>query len=276
MNVACVQYTASLDWKRDIHTALRLLEEAVAQGASIAVLPEYCAGIGVRNGLLQGDSFDEEHHPVLGILSKFASDNAIEVIAGSVGISTKDGKSFNSSFVIHADGKFAARYDKIHLCDIDLPDHRIRESASVAPGNRLVIAKTRAGAVGLSICYDLRFPQIYRRYAQAGAALITIPAAFLKKTGIAHWSTLIRARAIETGCFLFASAQCGQLENGLELYGHSMIVDPWGVVLAEAGDEPGVITASIDLALVAEARRNIPAWSSHASDTPALISLISD
>jgi predicted amidohydrolase len=149
----------------------------------------------------------------------------------------------------------------MHLCDIDLPDRQIRKSATVAPGDRPVLTSCAFGKLGMSICYDLRFAHLYRRYAQAGANVLSVPAAFMRHTGSAHWHTLIRARAIETGCFVIAAGQCGQFDNGVELYGHSLIVDPWGRVLAEAGDEPGVVTAELDVRLVKEARDKVPAWS---------------
>jgi predicted amidohydrolase len=276
MKVACIQYTASSDWRHDVETALRLLDEAVGQGAELVVLPENCAGVGTIDGILTVAAFNEEEHPVLAAFSQFASKNRIELIVGSVGTLAGDGRRFNSSFMLRANGEIAARYDKIHLCDIDLPDRQIRESAVVAPGKQLVTAFSKAGVLGLSICYDLRFPHIYRRYAQAGASVLTVGAAFTRHTGRAHWDTLIRARAIETGCFVLAAGQCGQFDNGLELYGHSMIVDPWGRVLAEAGDEPAVITASIDPSLVAEARQNVPAWSLQVSDEAERIPLTGD
>ncbi|MFM0047115.1 carbon-nitrogen hydrolase family protein [Paraburkholderia sediminicola] len=266
MTAACIQYTATSDWRRDVDTALMMLEDAIDREVDIAVLPEVCAGIDTSNGLFRPVAYTEAEHPALIEFSNFASANGIEIVVGSVGILAGDGRIFNSSFMIGSDGKVNARYDKVHLCDIDLPDRQVRESASVAPGTKLAIARSRAGGVGLSICYDLRFPHIYRRYAQAGANLIIVPAAFMRHTGRAHWHTLIRARAIETGCYVLAAGQCGQFENGVELFGHSLIVDPWGRILAEAGDESTIITASIDTEQVSHARQNVPAWNRQASD----------
>lgn len=261
MTAACIQYTASTDWQRDLDTALHWLEVAAARGATLAVLPEVCVGVGTRNGLPAPVAFAQDEHPALKEFSRFAAQNGMELVAGSIGILADDDRIFNSSFMIGADGEIKARYDKIHLCDIDLPDREIRESASVAPGNCPVMTSSRLGKLGMSICYDLRFPHLYRKYAQAGANVLTLPAAFMRHTGSAHWHTLIRARAIETGCFVLAAGQCGQFGNGVELYGHSLIVDPWGRVLAEAADEPGLITAAIDVRLIAEARAKVPAWS---------------
>jgi predicted amidohydrolase len=263
---ACVQYTASSDWKRDVDTALNWLEIAVGRGATLAVLPEVCAGVGTRGGLPAPVAFAEAEHPALRSFAAFASRNKIEILAGSIGVLADDGRIFNSSFMIGSDGSIKDRYDKIHLCDIDLPDRQIRESASVAPGVHPVLTSCGLGKLGMSICYDLRFAHLYRLYAQAGAAVLTVPSAFMRHTGSAHWHTLIRARAIETGCFVLAAGQCGRFGNGVELYGHSLIVDPWGGILAEAGDEPGIVTAELDVRLVKEAREKVPAWSLQASE----------
>jgi predicted amidohydrolase len=258
---ACIQYTASTDWKKDVDTALHWLEIAAARGATLAVLPEVCAGVGTRGGLPAPVAFAEAEHPALREFSAFAAQYKIEILAGSIGILAPDDRVFNSSFMIGADGAIKDRYDKIHLCDIDLPDRQIRESATVAPGVRPVLSSCGLGKLGMSICYDLRFAHLYRLYAQAGANVLSVPSAFMRHTGSAHWHALIRARAIETGCFVLAAGQCGKFENGVELYGHSLIVDPWGRILAEAADEPGIITAELDARLVKEARDKVPAWS---------------
>jgi predicted amidohydrolase len=265
---ACVQYTASTDWQRDVDTALYWLDIAVVHGATLALLPEVCAGVGTRGGLPAPVAFAEDEHPALKALSAFARERGVEVIAGSIGILSDDDRILNSSFMIGADGAIRSRYDKIHLCDIDLPDRQIRESATVSPGTGPVLSSCALGKLGMSICYDLRFPHLYRHYAQQGATVISVPSAFMRHTGEAHWHTLLRARAIETGCFVLAAGQCGRFENGVELYGHSLIVDPWGRVLAEAADEPGVITAELDVRLVQEARGKVPAWSLQPGETP--------
>jgi predicted amidohydrolase len=173
-----------------------------------------------------------------------------------------DGRVANRSLLVDATGHVAARYDKIHLFDVDLgPSESYRESDVIAPGDRLVVAPTPWGRLGLSVCYDLRFPHLYRALAKAGADFLAIPAAFTRTTGAAHWHVLVRARAIETGCYVLAPAQCGTHAEGRLTFGHSLIVDPWGTVLADAGGETGVITAEIDAAQVAEARRRVPALS---------------
>ena len=182
------------------------------------------------------------------------------MLAGSLAVRLPDGRVANRSVLFDKEGRVAARYDKIHLFDVDLGNgESYRESATIAPGDRAVIAKTPWGPIGLTVCYDLRFPHLYRTLAQRGANFIAIPAAFTRTTGQAHWHVLQRARAIETGCYVFAPGQCGTHAEDRQTYGHSLIVDPWGAVLADGGEQVGIITARIDPAQVAAARRKIPA-----------------
>ena len=196
---------------------------------------------------------------MLPAMAGLAQAHGLWLLIGSVGVKAEDDRIFNRSFMLSPDGTVAARYDKIHLFDIDLGGGRAyRESATIAAGSKGVIAPCVEGAVGLSICYDIRFPHLYRAYAQAGAEILAGPAAFTRVTGEAHWHVLQRARAIENGAFVISPGQCGTLAGGAECFGHSLIVDPWGRVLADGGTEPGVVTAEIDLGLVAETRRRIP------------------
>jgi predicted amidohydrolase len=168
-------------------------------------------------------------------------------------------KLANRSFLIDADGAIVADYDKIHLFDVDLGGGEVyRESSSYAPGNKVVMADTPWGKLGMTICYDMRFPHLYHRLAQDGADFISVPSAFTRPTGRAHWHVLLRSRAIETGCYVFAPAQCGDHAGGRKTYGHSMIIDPWGEVLADGGEEPGFVVADIEPAKVAEAREKMP------------------
>ncbi len=171
------------------------------------------------------------------------------------------GRVWNRSYLVDAEGEIRARYDKIHLFDVDLAGGEgYRESVVIAPGDAAVIAETPFGGVGLSVCYDLRFPQLYRALAKTGASILLVPAAFTRTTGKAHWHVLLRAWAIETGCFVVAASQCGEAPDGrLARYGHSLVVGPWGEVLADAGEGPGAVTASLDLAQVEQARGAIPA-----------------
>ena len=181
------------------------------------------------------------------------------LLIGSLSIAVEGGKVANRSLLVDPTGNIVARYDKIHLFDVDLGEtESYRESATIAPGDRAVLAETPWGPLGMTVCYDLRFPQLYRTLAQRGALFLSIPAAFTRTTGRAHWHILQRARAIENGAFVFAPAQCGTHAEGRETYGHSLIVDPWGAVLADGGEEPGIVFAEIDPAAVASARNRIP------------------
>jgi predicted amidohydrolase len=190
-----------------------------------------------------------------------AREHAVWLAIGTLGVRAPDGRIWNRSYLVDPNGAIRARYDKIYLFDVDLAGgETYRESATIAPGEQAVVAETPFGGVGLSICYDLRFPQLYRALAKADARILMVPAAFTRTTGRAHWHVLLRARAIETGCFVLAASQCGEAPDGrLARYGHSLIVSPWGEVLADAGAEPGFVTASLDLGEVDAARRAIPA-----------------
>ncbi|MEZ5716224.1 MAG: carbon-nitrogen hydrolase family protein [Paracoccaceae bacterium] len=255
---ACVQMSATPDIEADIATDLALMEQAAAAGAQLIALPEYCAGLDVEDGALAPVAFPEAAHPALAAFSGFARDRAVELLIGSIAVSEPD-RLVNRSFHIGRDGAVLARYDKIHMFDIDLgPDGRYCESDVIAPGTQATLTETHGARAGLSICYDLRFPHLYRDYARAGADILFIPAAFTRKTGAAHWHVLQRARAIENGAFVIAPGQCGTVAGGSEMFGHSLIVDPWGGVLADGGEEAGIVLAEIDLDRVAEARRKIP------------------
>ena len=202
----------------------------------------------------------EAEHPAIPAFSALAAELGVWLLIGSLQIKLDAATCANRSFLFDDRGRVAARYDKIHMFDVDLKGgESYRESKTFRPGERAVVADTPWGKVGLTVCYDLRFAYLYRALAQAGASFLTVPSAFTVPTGQAHWHTLLRARAIETGSFVFAPAQCGEHAEGRKTYGHSLIVAPWGEVLADGGEEPGVITADIDPAKVAEARAMIPA-----------------
>ncbi len=256
---ACIQTTATPDVHHDIRVLTDLVREASARGARFVATPEYCAGLDTRDGKMFPVAFEEAEHPVLPAMAGLARELGIWLLVGSIGVKSAEGRIFNRSFMLSPDGKVAARYDKIHLFDINLGEGRVyHESATIAAGHKAVIAPCVEGSVGLSICYDIRFPHLYRASAQAGAEMLAAPAAFTRVTGEAHWHVLQRARAIENGAYVISPGQCGTLAGGAECYGHSLIVDPWGRVLADGGTEPGVVTAEIDLAQVAETRRRIP------------------
>jgi predicted amidohydrolase len=269
---ACVQSTATPDIAQDIRVLTDLIRAAAAKGARFIATPEYCAGLDTRDGKMFPVAFAEAEHPVLPAMQGLAKELKLWLLVGSIGVKAPDGKIFNRSFMMAPSGAIAARYDKIHLFDIDLGEGKsYRESATIEPGRNAVIAPCAEGLIGLSICYDIRFPHLYRAYAQAGAELLAAPAAFTRDTGEAHWHVLQRARAIENGAYVISPAQCGTLAGGAECYGHSLIVDPWGRVLADGGTEPGVVTAEIDLSLVSDTRQRIPSLAHDRAFAPACL-----
>jgi deaminated glutathione amidase len=258
--VACVQNSAVAEVDRNIAIASRLTRAAIERGAEIVCLPEYFSGVELKGGLLQPAAFEEKHHPVLQAFSDLARTHRVWLLLGSLGVLAGDGRIFNRGYLIDPAGTIAARYDKIHLFDVELTHGApLRESAAIAPGDCAVVADTGLCRMGLTICYDLRFPHLYRRLAQAGADVLAVPAAFTKVTGEAHWHVLNRARAIENGCYVVAPCQFGTLPGGAACFGHSLIINPWGRVLADGGEEEGVILAACDPAEVAQARVRIPA-----------------
>lgn len=257
--VACIQNCAEEHVDRNLARAESFIREAAAVGAELICLPENfaCLEPDERDYFARG--FDESSHPALQLMPALAKELGVTLALGSLTIKRHDGRVSNRSFVIGADGRFIASYDKIHLFDVQLRQGEMyRESATVAPGERTSLAELPWGKLGLTICYDVRFPHLYRQLAHAGADFLAIPAAFTATTGEAHWHVLVRARAIENGCFVFAAAQCGRRHWGRRTYGHSLIVDPWGAILAEADNEEGFILAEIDPARVPEARGMVP------------------
>jgi predicted amidohydrolase len=258
---ACVQMRSGVDIDRNAEEAAVLVGEAVAKGASLVATPEMTNLIEAKRDAVLAKARRERDDAVVRRFSELARRHEIWLIAGSVALRAEGERLVNRSLVFGPDGAVAARYDKIHMFDVDLPGgESYRESRTYRPGSEVVTVDTARGRIGLSICYDLRFPALYRLLAQAGAELVTIPSAFTRQTGEAHWHVLLRARAIETGAYVLAPAQGGAHASGRQTYGHSLIVGPWGEVLAEAeGEGPGIILARIDLAEVARARTRIPA-----------------
>lgn len=258
--VACVQNCAADDLDANLVVAERFARAAAADGASLICLPEYFCVLERGDGAYYSKGFEEAEHPALIRFRALAKELAAWILLGSIPIRHREGKVFNRSFLLTASGEVAASYNKIHLFDVAIRDGQdYRESAAVTPGDRAVVADLPWGRLGMTVCYDVRFPHLYRQLAKAGADFISIPAAFTAKTGEAHWHTLVRARAIETGCFVFAPDQPGQRPWGRRTYGHSLIVDPWGTVLADGGEEEGYVVADIDPSKAGEARRMIPA-----------------
>jgi predicted amidohydrolase len=256
---ACVQLRSSDDVAENIRETVKLVREAAAQGASFVATPENTTLMAPDGGAKLARSHDEAHDPALPVFSALAKELKIRLLIGSLAIKISDSKTANRSFLFGPDGGISARYSKIHLFDVTLASgEAYRESDTVEGGGDAVLAQTDLGSIGLSICYDVRFPLLYRQLAQKGAFLFTVPSAFTVPTGQAHWHVLLRARAIENGAFVLAPAQGGLHANGRKTYGHSLIVSPWGEILAEAGTEPGVIVAEIDPALSVQARARVP------------------
>ena len=257
---ACVQLRAGQEVAANIEAAEALIREAAGAGADYVQTPEQTALMELRTKVLFAKIVPEDNDPALKRFTALAAELGIWLHIGSLAIRVAPDKAANRAFVIAPDGRIAARYDKIHMFDVDLPSgESYRESKNYRPGREALTVDLPWGRLGLSICYDLRFAYLYRTLAQAGAQFLAIPAAFTRQTGQAHWHVLQRARAIETGCFVISAAQGGTHENGRQTFGHSLIVAPWGEVLAEAATEPCVITARIDPAACAEARTRIPA-----------------
>ncbi len=243
----------------NLKQAETLIREAAGQGAQFVLTPENTCHIRFPAAEKLKSALPEETHPAVSFFSGLARELNIWLLAGSLGIKQENGMLANRSYLFADTGEAVATYDKIHMFDVDLPTgENHRESEQVQGGTRAVLAQTPWGGLGMTICYDLRFPHLYRELAQKGAAMLAVPAAFTVPTGKAHWETLLRARAIENGCFVFAPAQTGEHEGGRLTYGHSLIIDPWGHVLADAGEEVGVITVDVNLEDIAKARHAIP------------------
>ena len=256
---ALVQMRSGIDPAANLVDASRLIREAAATGAQYVQTPEMTNLMETRHGRLFLAITIEEEDKTLAALRALAQELKIHLHIGSLAVRLSPDRAANRSFLIGPDGGVIARYDKIHMFDVDLAGgESYRESAIFAPGEQAVFADLPWGRRGLSICYDLRFPALYRALAEAGAVFLAVPSAFTRHTGAAHWHTLLQARAIETGCFVLAAAQGGKHENGRETFGHSLIVDPWGTVLAEGATEPGIVTATIDPARVRQTRERIP------------------
>jgi predicted amidohydrolase len=258
-NAAMIQTRSGLDPASNLAAALKLIDEAKAAGADYVLTPEMTNILAAKREQLFAKIVAEEQDATLTTLREVARKLAIYIHIGSLAIKASPEKAANRSFLIDRRGEVIARYDKIHMFDVDLAGgESYRESNTYRPGELAMLADLPWGRLGLTVCYDLRFPALYRALAEAGASFLAIPSAFTRQTGEAHWHVLQRARAIENGCFVFAAAQGGKHENGRETYGHSLVVDPWGRILAEGGTEPVVVMAQIDPSEVVAARSRIP------------------
>lgn len=261
LTVAAVQMRSGTDIGRNVEAMDALVRDAAGRGARYVQTPEMTGALVRDRAALKAMLRDEANDPVLARGKSLARELGIALHIGSTAIALPDGKVANRGFLIGPDGALRARYDKIHMFDVDLDNGESwRESATYEAGKQTVVAQVGDDVpLGMAVCYDLRFPQLFRAQAMAGASVLTVPAAFTRQTGEAHWHILIRARAIENGAFVVAAAQGGRHEDGRETFGHSLIVDPWGKVLAEADhDEPAVIVAEIDPAASVAARRKVP------------------
>jgi len=259
---ACIQVNAGIDLASNIEAATKLVREARAAGADLALLPENVAMMEWGRANLTAKAAPADRHPALAAFKALARDTGIWLHGGTLHVLLDDGRLANRTYVFNPAGAIVAQYDKIHMFDVDLGNGEVyRESATFRPGEGAAVVDLPWGRLGLSICYDLRFPQLYRALAKAGSQFICVPAAFTRTTGRAHWHILLRARAIETGCYVLAPAQCGEHAGGRQTYGHALIVSPWGEVLADAGEESGFVMAEIDPGQVTTARRKVPALS---------------
>ena len=259
VRIGCVQSRPLATFDEAVNEARGLAAGAVAAGAELVCLPEYCGGLKSEGGLLVPPAAPEARHPVLDALRGFASDSRVWMLIGSIAVDGPGDRVINRGYLVDDRGDIRTRYDKIFLFDVDLsPTQQYRESAVVAPGEHAVVADTPWGRLGMTICYDLRFPQLYRTLAQAGAEILAVPAAFTKVTGEAHWHVLNRARAIENGAVVVAPCAVGAVPGGGAAYGHSLVVSPWGEVLADGGDGVGYVVTTVDVESVATARSRIP------------------
>ncbi|NJR13212.1 MAG: carbon-nitrogen hydrolase family protein [Phyllobacteriaceae bacterium] len=260
MRVAAIQMRSGTAPEQNLVALRRLVKEAAAQGARYIQTPEMTGAIQRDRASLFASLRKPEDDLIVAEASRLASELGITLHIGSTPVLAQSGKIANRAFVFGPLGGVIATYDKLHLFDVDLPNGESwRESATYSAGQTPVIAQAAGTQIGLGICYDLRFAELFAHYAMAGAKILTVPAAFTRQTGEAHWHILLRARAIETGSFVIAAAQGGTHADGRQTYGHSLIIDPWGRIVAEKDDdEPGVIVAELDLAMVADARARIP------------------
>ncbi len=258
-NVGLMTMRSGLEPRRNLDMAVKLIEEAKARGADYVQTPEMTNIVANRRDLMLAATAPEEDDASLAAFRTLARGLGIHLHIGSLAIKISPERAANRSFLIDPQGEILARYDKIHMFDVDLAGgESYRESRSYRPGEQAVVADLPWGRLGLTICYDLRFPMLHRALAEAGASFLAIPAAFTKQTGEAHWHVLMRARAIENTAFVFAAAQGGRHEDGRDTFGHSLVIDPWGRILAEGDAEPGVVIAKIDTAEVTTARARIP------------------
>ncbi|MGI9570151.1 MAG: carbon-nitrogen hydrolase family protein [Desulfobulbia bacterium] len=256
---AMIQLRSGRNVESNIENATELISVASRNGAEYVLTPENTDIMELRSKILFEKIQTEQENAGLKEFLELSKELGIWLHVGSMAIKFSETKIANRSYLINPEGVIAASYDKIHMFDVELPGgERFRESKNYQSGEQAPVTKLPWGSIGLSICYDLRFPQLFRQLAQSGAEIIAVPSAFTYQTGKAHWHVLLRARAIENGCFIIAAAQSGQHESGRKTFGHSLIINPWGQIIAEAGNEPGIIYGDIDLDQVTNVRQKIP------------------
>ena len=271
---ACVQISSQLDMDANLEAASALVRDAADNGAQMVLLPENVSLMGTNREQALAMAMPEARHKALPVFTELAREKGVWLMVGSLSVRLDEaggGEDMlaNRSLLISDQGEIMVRYDKIHMFDVNIEGGEShRESETYRPGAQAVVAATPWGGLGMTICYDLRFPYLYRSLAQAGAHFMSVPSAFTRVSGRAHWHVLLRARAVETGCYIFAPAQCGDHANDRQTYGHSLIIDPWGKILAEAGESPCVIAADIDPSRVAAVRAMIPSLKHDRKFTP--------
>lgn len=267
--IAAVQFASGTEVKANLARAAGLVAEAAGQGAGLVVLPENLALMGRQDSDKLRHAEDDGAGPIQDFLAGLAARHGVWLVGGTIPLRASPGKVYASCLVYDGQGLRAGRYDKIHLFDVDVPGsgEQYRESATIDPGGKPLVLDTPLGRLGVAVCYDLRFPELFRQMADDGMELLAVPAAFTAKTGAAHWELLLRARAVENLVYVVASGQGGLHENGRETYGNSMVVDPWGTVLARLGVEPGVVVAEVDLEEQRRKRAAFPALSHRRLDS---------
>jgi predicted amidohydrolase len=259
VRIACIQLNSGNDYAANLAALVRLVREAAAGGAKFVFSPEYALMMDGSGRVMREKAFDAAGEPAVSALAALSRELGVWHLAGSLTLKSDDGRMFNRSVLFSDKGASVAAYDKIHMFDATLPGGTvIRESSAYRPGERAVIADTPWGRLGMTVCYDLRFPHLYRALAQRGALMLAIPSSFQRETGKAHWHTLLRARAIENASFVIAAALCGDHPGKRMTYGHSLVVDPWGDVLTDGGEAPGVAYADLDLSRVEAVRAMLP------------------
>jgi predicted amidohydrolase len=259
VRIACLQTNSGNDYAANLATLTAMTREAVAGGAKFVFSAEYALMMDGSGRTMRENAQDAAGEPALSALTALSRELGVWHLVGSLTLMSDDGRMYNRSVLISEQGRVVASYDKIHMFDATLPSGTvIKESSAYRPGERAVIAETPWGRLGMTVCYDLRFPQLYRALARGGATMLAIPSSFQRETGKAHWHVLLRARAIENASFVIAPALCGDHPGKRMTYGHSVVIDPWGEVLADGGEAPGVVYADLDLAQVEKVRGMLP------------------